>query len=146
MLVTSGWAPSSMYRTVERFYISGPLMLVFEFACQLDYFYAHAETIGLSLPKVNVNVYIYRPQRSCEGYVFTGVCLSTGGVPGPGGVPVPGGSASGGCLLPGRVPAPDGCLVWGFGLVSQHALRQTPRERRLLLRTVRILLECHSCY
>ena len=22
---------------------------------------------------------IYRPQRSCEGYVFTGVCLSTGG-------------------------------------------------------------------
>ena len=21
----------------------------------------------------------YRPQRSCEGYVFTGVCLSTGG-------------------------------------------------------------------
>ena len=22
--------------------------------------------------------YIYRPQRSCEGYVFTGVCLSTG--------------------------------------------------------------------
>ena len=22
----------------------------------------------------------YRPQRSCEGYVFTGVCLSTGGV------------------------------------------------------------------
>ena len=23
--------------------------------------------------------YYYRPQRSCEGYVFTGVCLSTGG-------------------------------------------------------------------
>ena len=23
--------------------------------------------------------YFYRPQRSCEGYVFTGVCLSTGG-------------------------------------------------------------------
>ena len=23
----------------------------------------------------------YRPQRICEGYVFTGVCLSTGGVP-----------------------------------------------------------------
>ena len=35
--------------------------------------------------------YYYRPQRSCEGYVFTGVCLSTGGgvhdqvhPPGPG--------------------------------------------------------------
>ena len=27
-------------------------------------------------------VYFYRPQRSCEGYVFTGVCLSTrGGYP-----------------------------------------------------------------
>ena len=25
-------------------------------------------------------LYFYRPQRSCEGYVFTGVCLSTGGV------------------------------------------------------------------
>ena len=24
--------------------------------------------------------YFYRPQRSCEGYVFTGVCLSTGEV------------------------------------------------------------------
>ena len=24
MLVTSGWAPSSMYLTVEQFYISGP--------------------------------------------------------------------------------------------------------------------------
>ena len=23
----------------------------------------------------------YRPQQSCEGYVFTGVCLSTGGMP-----------------------------------------------------------------
>ena len=32
--------------------------------------------------------YFYRPQRSCEGYVFTGVCLSTGG-------------SAGGCLLPG---------------------------------------------
>ena len=26
-----------------------------------------------------VNFY-YRPQQSCEGYVFTGICLSTGGV------------------------------------------------------------------
>ena len=32
--------------------------------------------------------------------------------------------------------------VWSGGLVSQHALRQTPRERQLLLRTVHILLEC----
>ena len=40
----------------------------------------------------------YRPQRSCEGYVFTGFCLSTGG--------------RGWCLLRGGA--------------SQHALRQTP--------------------
>ena len=41
------------------------------------------------------------------------------------------------------VPAPgEGwCLVPG-GLVSQLTLRQTLRERGLLLRTVRILLEC----
>ena len=64
---------------------------------------------------------IYRPQRSCEGYVFTGVRLSTGG-----------GSARG-----GLVPGPG-------GLISQHALRQTPtpRERWLLLWMVCILLEC----
>ena len=27
-LVTSGWAPSSMYLTVERFYISGPFSMI----------------------------------------------------------------------------------------------------------------------
>ena len=37
-------------------------------------------------------LYFYRPQWNCEGYVFTGVCLSTGGMPGSGG---------GGCLLRG---------------------------------------------
>ena len=52
----------------------------------------------------------YRPQRNCEGYVFTGVCLSMGGYL------VPGGLLLGGCLVPG-------------GLVSQHALRQTPPGR-----------------
>ena len=35
-------------------------------------------------------VCFYRPQRSCEGYVFTGVCLSTGGVSVHGGVSAPG--------------------------------------------------------
>ena len=73
----------------------------------------------------------YRPQRMGEGYVFTGVCLSTGSVPGLGGV-VHG---------PGGVPVPRGVPGPG-GLVSQHALRQTPRKRWLQLRTVRILLEC----
>ena len=72
-------------------------------------------------------IYCYRPQQSCEGYVFTGVCLSTGGclvlvgvcswgVPGPGesaprGVPGPRRSA------PGRVPGPGGGLLPGGCLV-----------------------------
>ena len=61
-----------------------------------------------------------------QGNIFTGVCLSTGGVPAPGGCLLPGGclvqeggvwswrgclllegGCSGGCLLLG------GCLVWG---------------------------------
>ena len=33
--------------------------------------------------QILMSIDYYRPQRSCEGYVFTGVCLSTGG----GGVP-----------------------------------------------------------
>ena len=33
-------------------------------------------------------LYFYHPQRSCEGYVFTGMCLSTGG-----------GLLRGGCLV-----------------------------------------------
>ena len=44
----------------------------------------------------------YHPQRSCEGYIFTGVCLFTGGMPGPGGL----------CLVPGRVSAAGGLLWW----------------------------------
>ena len=112
--------------------------------------------------------HFYRPQRSCEGYVFTDVCLSTGGclvrgcllqgMSAPGGCLIWGGLGQRGCLVPGgllrgswsgRVSGSGGCLVWVVpgpgGLVSQHALRQIPpppRERRLLLPTVRILLEC----
>ena len=33
------------------------------------------------LTKANTHIFNYRPQRSCEGYVFTPVCLSTGGLP-----------------------------------------------------------------
>ena len=57
----------------------------------------------------------YRPQQSCVGYVFTSMCLSTGGVPGSrGGLHPEGG------LLPRGVPSPGGwmfpagwSLVWG---------------------------------
>ena len=34
----------------------------------------------LSGKNIKFSLNNYRPQRSCEGYVFTGVCLSTGGV------------------------------------------------------------------
>ena len=70
------------------------------------------------------------PRGACSGGCLVWRCLVLGG-------PAPGGSAPRGCLVPGR------CLVLGE-LVSQHALRQTPspQERRLLLRTLRILLEC----
>ena len=64
-----------------------------------------------------------------------------GVVSGPGRCLVQGGCMVGGCLGPGGARS-WGCLVRG-GLVSQHALRQTPPgERRPLLWTVRILLEC----
>ena len=64
-----------------------------------------------------------RPQRSCEGYVFIGVCLSTGGWSAPGGCRgglLPGclllggaWSQSGVCSLGGPGPGGRGCLVLG---------------------------------
>ena len=52
----------------------------------------------------------YRPQRSCEGYVFTGMCLSTGG----------GVCSSGGACF-GEVPAPGGCLLPGVSALGVSA-------------------------
>ena len=90
--------------------------------------------------------------KVCEGYVFTRVCLSTGrGSPGqnPGEVEGSGWGGlqahkggvdgSGGGGSPSTHP---GEVVSRPGGVSQHALRQTPPSRRLLLRAVRIVLEC----
>ena len=100
----------------------------------------------------------------CEGYDFTPVCHSVHrGVsrPRPRGEV---GGTGGGCLYPdtgGRLgvwwgdvqartwvrgcpgPGPGGPgPALGGGGVSKHALRQTPPSRQLLLRVVRILLEC----
>ena len=64
-------------------------------------------------------IYIYRPQRSCEGYVFTGMlCLSTGGGGWSGGVPGPreGGASSWG--VPGLGVCSGGCLARGAGVCS----------------------------
>ena len=86
----------------------------------------------LSLPNIYSYDHIvcqnfnYRPQRSCEGYVFTPACHSVHGW---------GVSASGyhppGSRHPPREQA-------GIPPETRHP----PPSRRLLLRTVRILLEC----
>ena len=83
-----------------------------------------------SFVSLSADFIYYRPQRSCEGYVFTGICLSTEGW----GCLVPGGVCSGGggvccwggVCSRGAVSAPGGCLLQG---VSHHALRQTPPGR-----------------
>ena len=68
----------------------------------------------------------------CEGYVFTRVCLSTG----DGGL-----QAHSQGEFEGSGWGVSRTTSGGQG-VSQHALRQTPPQQTLLLRTVRILLEC----
>ena len=68
-----------------------------------------------------MKLYFYRPQRSWGKVIFSqaSVILSAGGVPGPGG-----------CAWSGGVPGPGGMVPGG-----------NP-PGRLLLRAVRILLEC----
>ena len=79
----------------------------------------------------------YRRQRGCEGYAFTGVCLSTGGGSGRGGCLVPGGSG------PRGGASSQGGLVRGRGVSGPRgAPGGDPPPRRPPLRTVRILLEC----
>ena len=50
-------------------------------------------TLTVRVKSLNAVVFHYRPQRSCKGYVFTGMCLSTGG----------GGYAPRGCLVLGSL-------------------------------------------
>ena len=71
----------------------------------------------------HVKIY-YRPQRSCEGYVFTPVHLSTGG------------SASVHAGIPLGAGTPPGADC------PSPSPGSRPPSRRVLLRTVRILLEC----
>ena len=69
----------------------------------------------------------YRPQRSCEGYVFTHICHSVhrrGAIP---------------ACIADSIPA---CLAAGGVCSGGGGDLETPPSRRLLLRTVRILLEC----
>ena len=84
-----------------------------------------------------------------QGNMFTSVCLSTGGVPAPGGCLLLGGAWSWGMPGPGsawsreRVPGPEGLVqegAWSGGTCSWGGTWWRPP--RLLLRAVRILLEC----
>ena len=71
-----------------------------------------------------------------EGYVFTGVCLSTGG-----GSPSRGGfSIRGGFLHPGGVSIPEGFSICG------GALHPGGGFHPVNVRAVRILLECILVY
>ena len=63
--------------------------------------------------KLSRRFHSYRPQRSWEGYVFTGVCLSTGGCLVPGGAWSWVVSALGG-LVPGRGGAWSGAWYPGM--------------------------------
>ena len=94
------------------------------------------------------NIWIFTARkRSCAKVMFLhlSVILSNGGVSRPrprrgvclGGCPGPSPGPGEGVCPGGGCPGPD-----PGGGVSQHALRQTPPSRQLLLQTVRILLEC----
>ena len=98
----------------------------------------------------------YRPQRSCEGYVFTGVCVSTRGEGVPGQVPPPWDQVHP-LLGPGTppkirytpqtryTPSPQTRYTPWDQVPPQDQvpprIRYTPQETPDL-RTVRILLEC----
>ena len=95
-------------------------------------------------------IFTARKRSLGQGYMFTGVCLSTGGGCLVGGMPGPGGllwgdACSGGMPAP-RGPArgggacSQGCLLW-WGGAPRGCLMETPPGWPLL-RAVRIPLEC----
>ena len=90
----------------------------------------------------------YRPQTKFAKVMFShvSVCPQRGGSPGPHLGGVEGSGLGGGVSRPTprgvSRPTPGGVSRPTPRGVSQHALRQTPPSRRLLLRAVRILLEC----
>ena len=87
------------------------------------------------LSETTKNMVYYRPQRSCEGYVFTGVCLSTGGVVSQHALhQVSRGVVSQHAWMPCRGGAwPRGCLFRGVpglgGAWSRGGGGDTPRQQ-----------------
>ena len=107
-------------------------------------------------------IFTARKRSLGQGNMFTGVCLSTGGVPGRGDACSRGGACSWGVSALG-VPAPGGGLLWGdacsrracsggvpapgevpalVGGVLRGGAWWKPPPRWPLLRAVRIPLEC----
>ena len=95
--------------------------------------------------KIHRRLITARKRSLGQGNMFTGVCLSTGGCLLPGGA-WPRGVCllPGGCLHPGGGSAPGGPWSQG-GVCSQGGPGGDPRGW-LLLRVVRILLECILFY
>ena len=119
-------------------------------ACSMQ----HESSTSLTYPRSSKSCFSHIPVFTVRNEVvkvmFLQVCFCPQGVPGPGGCLVWQGlvwqgPAPGGCLVPGGAWTQVGSALggdWSRGLVSQHALRQTPQQTRLLLQMVCILLEC----
>ena len=106
-------------------------MHTYYFLCKLLNFITHLLINPVFGYRLNGKTQIYMlflpPATNLgQGYIFTGVCDSVHS--GGGGVPAPGGAWSGGMPGPG-------------GACSRGGAWETP-PGRLLLRAVRILLEC----
>ena len=110
------------------------VIIMFSNRTSLEY---SKKSIECSYPCTRVGD-IYHPQRSCEGYVFTGVCLSTGGLypsmPCKWYPSMPCSRSLGGVCSRG-VPALGGSASGG-------GCGDPPESRWLLLRMLRIQLEC----
>ena len=85
----------------------------------------------------------YLPQRSCKGYAFTGVCLSTGGCLVPEGGPGPGGVCSwgGGAWSLGR-----GSALEGAGIPARTEADPPPQERTATAADSTHPTGMHSCF
>ena len=104
------------------------------------------QEVADSIPfTVMTNIFTTRKRSLGQGNMFTGVCLSTGGMVWSWGVPAWGGACSGGmpalgrCLLRRVVPAPGGACSRGVCSLG-GAWWRPPGQ--LPLRAVHILLEC----
>ena len=112
---------------------------------------SQAQNLGLDSRQLRTKATIITVRNEVAKVMFLQVCVCpkggrripaclAGGIPaclstGLQGVPAPGGACSGGACSQGGVPAPRGYLPPGGG-------ETPPTSRRLLLQTVRILLEC----